>query len=466
MRRMIVLMMALCAFAGAAQAQGTSAATPTLKVSDGQKSFNGVNELRVPVGCVTFSGRTAVINCAGGTSSSTTSSQNANLFFASPNGSYGLPSWRAILEADLPAISQSKVTNLVSDLAGKQPLDSDLTAIAALAPTNDDVMQRKAGAWVNRTPAQLKTDLALTQSDVGLSNVDNTSDATKNAAAAALTNKTINADANTITNIENADIKAAAAIDATKIATGTVDNTEFGHLNGVTSAIQTQIAAKFGGTVTTGTIAKASGAGTLADSVITESGGRIGIGVAPSATLSLAVATSMSIGTTGQAQIVGNYAGSGEIPAGAYVGSAGSSGISLIPSSTAATAGAKVAIVYHNGAAWYSALEVGNVAGGGATRGTLSLMKSGGAIEFGGTRKQGANGTVIATERLGTCTLVAGTCTVADTNVTAASKIFLTAQDNNTTGTPRISARTAATSFTITSSNGADTGVVAWHLVN
>jgi hypothetical protein len=58
-----------------------------------------------------------------------------------------------------------------------------------------------------------------------------------------LTNKTFNADGtgNSITNIENADIKAGAAIDATKIAAGTVDNTEFGYLDGVTSAIQTQL---------------------------------------------------------------------------------------------------------------------------------------------------------------------------------------------------------------------------------
>ncbi len=44
--------------------------------------------------------------------------------------------------------------------AAYQPLDSDLTAIAALAPTNDDVIQRKAGAWTNRTMAQLIADLA------------------------------------------------------------------------------------------------------------------------------------------------------------------------------------------------------------------------------------------------------------------------------------------------------------------
>jgi len=56
-----------------------------------------------------------------------------------------------------------------------------------------------------------------------------------------LTNKSIDADTNTITNIENADIKSGAAIDAAKIHDGTVDNTEFGYLNGVTSAIQTQL---------------------------------------------------------------------------------------------------------------------------------------------------------------------------------------------------------------------------------
>ncbi len=50
-----------------------------------------------------------------------------------------------------------------------------------------------------------------------------------------LTNKSIDADTNTITNIENADIKAAAAIDATKIADGTVDNTEFQLIGGLTS---------------------------------------------------------------------------------------------------------------------------------------------------------------------------------------------------------------------------------------
>lgn len=64
-------------------------------------------------------------------------------------------------------------------LAGKQPLDSDLTAIAALTPADGSVLVRVSGAWNSRTSAQLKSDLALTKADVGLGNVDNTADASK-----------------------------------------------------------------------------------------------------------------------------------------------------------------------------------------------------------------------------------------------------------------------------------------------
>ena len=56
-----------------------------------------------------------------------------------------------------------------------------------------------------------------------------------------LTNKSIDSDNNTITNIVNADIKSGAAIDASKIHDGTISNTEYGYLNGVTSNIQDQI---------------------------------------------------------------------------------------------------------------------------------------------------------------------------------------------------------------------------------
>lgn len=64
----------------------------------------------------------------------------------------------------------------------------------------------------------------------------------------------------------------------------------------------------------------------------------------------------------------------------------------------------------------------------------------------------------------GVATLSGGTVTVANTRVTANSRIFLTPQDNNTTGAVRVSARVAGTSFTITSNNAGDTGVVAYEI--
>lgn len=65
----------------------------------------------------------------------------------------------------------------------------------------------------------------------------------------------------------------------------------------------------------------------------------------------------------------------------------------------------------------------------------------------------------------GTATLVAGTATVANTAVTASSRIFLTSQaDGGAPGFLRVSARTVGTSFTITSSSGTDTSTVAYEI--
>ena len=74
-----------------------------------------------------------------------------------------------------------------------------------------------------------------------------------NTSADTLTNKSIDSDNNTITNIVNADIKAAAAIDATKIADGSVTSAEFQYINTLSSNAQTQIDSKLslaGGTMT------------------------------------------------------------------------------------------------------------------------------------------------------------------------------------------------------------------------
>lgn len=65
----------------------------------------------------------------------------------------------------------------------------------------------------------------------------------------------------------------------------------------------------------------------------------------------------------------------------------------------------------------------------------------------------------------GTATLTAGSKVVSNTAVTANSRIFVTSNaDGGTPGWLRVSARTAGTSFTITSSSGTDTSTVAYEI--
>ncbi len=67
------------------------------------------------------------------------------------------------LATDTETITGTDSTRAVTPFglaAFAQPKDSDLTAIAALTGTNDNVIQRKSGAWTERTMAQLATDLA------------------------------------------------------------------------------------------------------------------------------------------------------------------------------------------------------------------------------------------------------------------------------------------------------------------
>lgn len=80
-----------------------------------------------------------------------------------------------------------------------------------------------------------------------------------------------------------------------------------------------------------------------------------------------------------------------------------------------------------------------------------------------GTAGRGLRVAEGANAKMGTATLTAGAATVANTSVTANSRILLTSNaDGGTPGWLRVSARTASTSFTITSSSGTDTSTVAW----
>jgi len=185
--------------------------------------------------------------------------------------------------------------------------------------------------WVPSTPATVITDHTLL-SNIGTNthaNIDTHIAATSavhgvagsvvgTSDSQALTNKTIDADLNTLSNIENADIKAAAAIDRTKLASGTanrivindgtgvmadaaaitasralvsdasgiptasaVTSTELGYVSGVTSAIQTQIGAKqntITGAATTITTADL----TASRAVVSDASGKIDVSAATS----------------------------------------------------------------------------------------------------------------------------------------------------------------------------------------
>jgi hypothetical protein len=100
-----------------------------------------------------------------------------------------------------------------------------------------------------------------------------------------------------------------------------------------------------------------------------------------------------------------------------------------------------------------------------ALNGTVNLLGQGdGSVTLSGRTVVPATGTGA---RMGTAVLVGGTVTVNTTAIGANSVVMLTTQTpGGTVGTPYVSARTAGTSFTITSTSASDTSTVGWRILD
>lgn len=110
----------------------------------------------------------------------------------------------SITEAQLDNAVQTKL-----NANGGSPSWSDVTGKPAVIAAGADQASARAAIGAGTSNLTIGTtsttakagDYAPTKGDVGLGNVDNTSDATKNSSTATLTNKTISGVSNTITNI-------------------------------------------------------------------------------------------------------------------------------------------------------------------------------------------------------------------------------------------------------------------------
>jgi hypothetical protein len=187
--------------------------------------------------------------------------------------------------ADINA-TNTKVNALDAAVSALGATDADLTDIGALTPANDDVLQRKAGHWANRTPSQVKADLALSKTDVGLGSVDNTADTAKPVSTATQTalngKQPLDADLTTIAGLtattDNviqsaggawasrtpAQLKTTLALTKSDVGLGFVDNTA-DTAKPVSTAQQTALDAKVDESMLTtkGDLFVATAAGTI-----------------------------------------------------------------------------------------------------------------------------------------------------------------------------------------------------------
>jgi len=188
------------------------------------------------------------------------------------------------------------------------------------------------------------------------------------------TNKTIDQDGtgNSITNIANASIKASAAIDATKIADGSVTSAEFQYINTLSSNAQTQLDAKSPSAGSSSIVT----VGALNSGSITSGFGNINIGSSTFTTTGAVATGAITAGGTITGNLTGNVTGNTSGSSGSTTGNAATA--------TALATARNIGGVSFDGTANINLPGV-NAAGNQNTTGTAAGLSATLAVASGGT---------------------------------------------------------------------------------